>query len=125
MGKQEKTMSLSHWVCWLIPSSISLRVLTCGRKLLGLWPATQESPSARWSAPTFHQPDSVILQVRAQPVPPTLRPLQRRLQGSPPGVWAGGSRAFRAEAGAARRVRLEQSGRAVSVESESCLLEVT
>lgn len=79
MGKQEENRVLSHWVCWLIPPSIPLRVLTCGRKLLGLWPATQESPSARWSAPNFHQPDSVILQVRAQPAPPP--------QG-PPGVGA-------------------------------------
>lgn len=37
--------------------------MTCGRKLLGLWPATQENSSARWSAPNFHQPDSVILQI--------------------------------------------------------------
>lgn len=93
MGKQEENHVLSHWVCWLTPHFISLRVLTCGRKLLGLWPATQESPSARWSAPNFHQPDSVILQVRAQPVTPTLRPLQRWLQGSPGGLGWGGRRA--------------------------------
>lgn len=54
--------------------SILLSILTCGRKLLGLWPATQENSSARWSTPNFHQPDSVILQVRTQPhpcLPPT------------------------------------------------------
>lgn len=67
MGKQEGNLVLSHWTCWLIPPSILLRVLTCGRKLLGLWPATKENSSARWSVPNFHQPDSVILQVRAQP----------------------------------------------------------
>lgn len=44
------------------PSSSS-RVLTCGRKLLGLWPATQDNSRARSSAPNFNQPDSVILQV--------------------------------------------------------------
>lgn len=51
-------------VVGFISLSFYLRVLTCGRKLLGLWPATQENSSARWSAPNFHQPDSVILQVR-------------------------------------------------------------
>ena len=44
--------------------SFSSRVLTCGRKLLGLWPATQDNSRARSSAPNFHQPDSVILQVQ-------------------------------------------------------------
>uniref|UniRef100_K7GHJ1 Phosphatidylinositol-4-phosphate 3-kinase catalytic subunit type 2 beta n=2 Tax=Pelodiscus sinensis TaxID=13735 RepID=K7GHJ1_PELSI len=39
------------------------QVLTCGRKLLGLWPATQDNSSARSSAPNFNQPDSVILQI--------------------------------------------------------------
>ncbi|XP_045732935.2 phosphatidylinositol 4-phosphate 3-kinase C2 domain-containing subunit beta isoform X3 [Mirounga angustirostris] len=48
---------LFHLIIW------DQQVLTCGRKLLGLWPATQENPSARWSAPNFHQPDSVILQI--------------------------------------------------------------
>ncbi|NWS02587.1 P3C2B kinase, partial [Motacilla alba] len=38
-------------------------VLTCGRKLLGLWPATQDNSRARSSAPNFNQPDSVILQI--------------------------------------------------------------
>ena len=31
MGKQEENHVLSHWVCWLTPHFISLRVLTCGR----------------------------------------------------------------------------------------------
>ncbi|EPQ19636.1 Phosphatidylinositol-4-phosphate 3-kinase C2 domain-containing subunit beta [Myotis brandtii] len=48
---------LFHLIIW------DQRVLTCGRKLLGLWPATQENSSARWSTPNFHQPDSVILQI--------------------------------------------------------------
>lgn len=92
VGEQEENHVLSHWVCGLILPSIRLRVLTCGRKLLGLWPATQENPSARWSAPNFHQPDSVILQVRAQPqsLPPTCppEPHQTQLQVFPRG-WAG------------------------------------
>ncbi|KAM9675924.1 LOW QUALITY PROTEIN: phosphatidylinositol 4-phosphate 3-kinase C2 domain-containing subunit beta-like [Dama dama] len=47
---------------WVIAPLFSFRqVLTCGRKLLGLSPATQESPGARWSVPNFHPPDSVIL----------------------------------------------------------------
>lgn len=46
-----------------VPPSVPHRVLTCGRKLLGLWPATQDNSRARSSAPNFHQPDSVILQV--------------------------------------------------------------
>lgn len=69
-GGQDENHVLCCGVCGLIPPSILLSVLTCGRKLLGLWPATQENSSARWSAPNFHQPDSVILQVRAQPPPP-------------------------------------------------------
>lgn len=40
-------------------------VLTCGRKLLGLWPSTPgKTGDARTSSPNFSQPDSVILQVR-------------------------------------------------------------
>ncbi|KAI1231018.1 hypothetical protein IHE44_0008458 [Lamprotornis superbus] len=42
-------------------------VLTCGRKLLGLWPATQDNSRARSSAPNFNQPDSVILQFTNPP----------------------------------------------------------
>lgn len=39
-------------------------VLTCGRKLLGLWPPTPgRTGDARTSCPNFSQPDSVILQV--------------------------------------------------------------
>lgn len=38
-------------------------ILTCGRKLLGLWPSTPGSGNTRSSTPNFSQPDSVILQV--------------------------------------------------------------
>ncbi|XP_074833514.1 phosphatidylinositol 4-phosphate 3-kinase C2 domain-containing subunit beta isoform X3 [Carettochelys insculpta] len=48
---------LFHLIIW------DQQVLTCGRKLLGLWPATQDNSSARSSAPNFNQPDSVILQI--------------------------------------------------------------
>ncbi|KAF3855543.1 hypothetical protein F7725_016266 [Dissostichus mawsoni] len=38
-------------------------ILTCGRKLLGLWPsAPGRTGNARTSSPNFSQPDSVILQ---------------------------------------------------------------
>ena len=84
MGEQEENHLLCHCIRWLIPHCILLRVLTCGRKLLGLWPATQENPSARWSAPNFHQPDSVILQVRLQPRGPPSYPLLRTAQESAP-----------------------------------------
>lgn len=39
-------------------------ILTCGRKLLGLWPSTPGSGNTWSSTPNFSQPDSVILQVR-------------------------------------------------------------
>uniref|UniRef100_A0A8C8AJJ4 Phosphatidylinositol-4-phosphate 3-kinase catalytic subunit type 2 beta n=1 Tax=Otus sunia TaxID=257818 RepID=A0A8C8AJJ4_9STRI len=48
---------------WVTTPLFNFRVLTCGRKLLGLWPATQDNSRARSSAPNFHQPDSVILQI--------------------------------------------------------------
>ncbi|XP_016159570.1 PREDICTED: phosphatidylinositol 4-phosphate 3-kinase C2 domain-containing subunit beta [Ficedula albicollis] len=48
---------LFHLIIW------DQQVLTCGRKLLGLWPATQDNSRARSSAPNFNQPDSVILQI--------------------------------------------------------------
>uniref|UniRef100_A0AC11AXF7 Phosphatidylinositol-4-phosphate 3-kinase catalytic subunit type 2 beta n=1 Tax=Ovis aries TaxID=9940 RepID=A0AC11AXF7_SHEEP len=60
-NKQRRVPEALGWVT--APLFNFRQVLTCGRKLLGLWPATQESPSARWSAPNFHQPDSVILQI--------------------------------------------------------------
>ncbi|KAK2505892.1 hypothetical protein MC885_013584 [Smutsia gigantea] len=60
-NKQRRVPEALGWVT--TPLFNFRQVLTCGRKLLGLWPATQENPSARWSAPNFHQPDSVILQI--------------------------------------------------------------
>uniref|UniRef100_A0A672V5B2 Phosphatidylinositol-4-phosphate 3-kinase catalytic subunit type 2 beta n=1 Tax=Strigops habroptila TaxID=2489341 RepID=A0A672V5B2_STRHB len=48
---------------WVTTPLFNFRVLTCGRKLLGLWPATQDNSRARSSAPNFNQPDSVILQI--------------------------------------------------------------
>ncbi|XP_028924891.1 phosphatidylinositol 4-phosphate 3-kinase C2 domain-containing subunit beta isoform X1 [Ornithorhynchus anatinus] len=60
-NKQRRVPEALGWVT--TPLFNFRQVLTCGRKLLGLWPATQDNPSARWSAPNFHQPDSVILQI--------------------------------------------------------------
>ncbi|XP_005375370.1 PREDICTED: phosphatidylinositol 4-phosphate 3-kinase C2 domain-containing subunit beta [Chinchilla lanigera] len=60
-NKQRRVPEALGWVT--TPLFNFRQVLTCGRKLLGLWPATQENPSTRWSAPNFHQPDSVILQI--------------------------------------------------------------
>lgn len=59
--KQRRVPEALGWVT--TPLFNFRHVLTCGRKLLGLWPATQENSSARWSTPNFHQPDSVILQI--------------------------------------------------------------
>lgn len=90
VGEGEENHLLSYLLI-LLPAPILLRVLTCGRKLLGLWPATQENPSARWSAPNFHQPDSVILQVRPQlQLPPThcSRLLKSQLQVFRLEVWS-------------------------------------
>lgn len=80
-----------HSGCWLISLSFYLRVLTCGRKLLGLWPATQENSSARWSAPNFHQPDSVILQVRPSLFPIRLSQGTRVSSKAPSELWVGTS----------------------------------
>ncbi|XP_027726675.1 phosphatidylinositol 4-phosphate 3-kinase C2 domain-containing subunit beta isoform X2 [Vombatus ursinus] len=60
-NKQRRVPEALGWVT--TPLFNFRQVLTCGRKLLGLWPATQDNPSARWTAPNFHQPDSVILQI--------------------------------------------------------------
>uniref|UniRef100_A0A452SJS8 Phosphatidylinositol-4-phosphate 3-kinase catalytic subunit type 2 beta n=1 Tax=Ursus americanus TaxID=9643 RepID=A0A452SJS8_URSAM len=63
-SEANKQRRLPEALGWVTTPLFNFRqVLTCGRKLLGLWPATQENPSARWSAPNFHQPDSVILQI--------------------------------------------------------------
>lgn len=65
-GAEEKSRRRSvealGWVT--MPLFSFTHVLTCGRKLLGLWPSTSEkSGNARTSSPNFSQPDSVILQV--------------------------------------------------------------
>ncbi|XP_017550179.1 phosphatidylinositol 4-phosphate 3-kinase C2 domain-containing subunit beta [Pygocentrus nattereri] len=61
-GKQKaRSMEALGWVT--MPLFNFRHVLTCGRKLLGLWPSTPGSGNARSSTPNFSQPDSVILQV--------------------------------------------------------------
>ncbi|XP_044301541.1 phosphatidylinositol 4-phosphate 3-kinase C2 domain-containing subunit beta isoform X1 [Varanus komodoensis] len=60
-NKQRRIPEALGWVT--TPLFNFRQVLTCGRKLLGLWPATQGPSSARSSAPNFNQPDSVILQI--------------------------------------------------------------
>ncbi|XP_041835895.1 phosphatidylinositol 4-phosphate 3-kinase C2 domain-containing subunit beta isoform X2 [Melanotaenia boesemani] len=60
-GKQRRSMEALGWVT--MPLFNFRHVLTCGRKLLGLWPSTPGSGNARTSSPNFSQPDSVILQV--------------------------------------------------------------
>ncbi|XP_063153608.1 phosphatidylinositol 4-phosphate 3-kinase C2 domain-containing subunit beta isoform X2 [Candoia aspera] len=60
-SKQRRIPEALGWVT--TPLFNFRQVLTCGRKLLGLWPATQGPSSARSSAPNFNQPDSVILQI--------------------------------------------------------------
>uniref|UniRef100_A0A8D0D8X9 Phosphatidylinositol-4-phosphate 3-kinase catalytic subunit type 2 beta n=1 Tax=Sander lucioperca TaxID=283035 RepID=A0A8D0D8X9_SANLU len=61
-GKQRRTAEPLGWVT--MPLFNFRHVLTCGRKLLGLWPsAPGRTGNARTSSPNFSQPDSVILQV--------------------------------------------------------------
>nr|XP_056701617.1 phosphatidylinositol 4-phosphate 3-kinase C2 domain-containing subunit beta [Euleptes europaea] len=60
-NKQRRNPEALGWVT--TPLFNFRQVLTCGRKLLGLWPATQGPSSTRSSAPNFNQPDSVILQI--------------------------------------------------------------
>ncbi|XP_028284836.1 phosphatidylinositol 4-phosphate 3-kinase C2 domain-containing subunit beta [Parambassis ranga] len=61
-GKQRRSMEALGWVT--MPLFNFRHVLTCGRKLLGLWPSTPgRSGNARTSSSNFSQPDSVILQV--------------------------------------------------------------
>ncbi|XP_041638490.1 phosphatidylinositol 4-phosphate 3-kinase C2 domain-containing subunit beta [Cheilinus undulatus] len=60
-GKQRRSIEALGWVT--MPLFNFRHVLTCGRKLLGLWPSTPGSGNARTSSPNFSQPDSVILQV--------------------------------------------------------------
>ncbi|XP_054866605.1 phosphatidylinositol 4-phosphate 3-kinase C2 domain-containing subunit beta isoform X3 [Amphiprion ocellaris] len=61
-GKQRRSIEALGWVT--MPLFNFRHVLTCGRRLLGLWPSTPgRSGNARTSSPNFSQPDSVILQV--------------------------------------------------------------
>ncbi|XP_061075129.1 phosphatidylinositol 4-phosphate 3-kinase C2 domain-containing subunit beta [Conger conger] len=60
-SKQRRSTEALGWVT--MPLFNFRHILTCGRKLLGLWPSTPGSGSARSSTPNFSQPDSVILQV--------------------------------------------------------------
>ncbi|XP_067102531.1 phosphatidylinositol 4-phosphate 3-kinase C2 domain-containing subunit beta [Osmerus mordax] len=60
-GKQRRSIEALGWVT--MPLFNFRQILTCGRKLLGLWPSTPGSGNARSSSPNFSQPDSVILQV--------------------------------------------------------------
>ncbi|KAK2915575.1 phosphatidylinositol 4-phosphate 3-kinase C2 domain-containing subunit beta [Channa argus] len=61
-GKQRRSIEALGWVT--MPLFNFRHILTCGRKLLGLWPSTPgKSGNARTSSPNFSQPDSVILQV--------------------------------------------------------------
>ncbi|KAM3622198.1 uncharacterized protein V6R79_021703 [Siganus canaliculatus] len=61
-GKQRRSIEALGWVT--MPLFNFRHVLTCGRKLLGLWPsAPGRTGNARTSSPNFSQPDSVILQV--------------------------------------------------------------
>ncbi|KAM7421797.1 hypothetical protein PAMA_010039 [Pampus argenteus] len=61
-GKQRRSIEALGWVT--MPLFNFRHVLTCGRKLLGLWPSTPgRSGNARSSSPNFSQPDSIILQV--------------------------------------------------------------
>uniref|UniRef100_A0A3Q3WXX0 Uncharacterized protein n=1 Tax=Mola mola TaxID=94237 RepID=A0A3Q3WXX0_MOLML len=61
-GKQRRNVEALGWVT--MPLFSFRHILTCGRKLLGLWPSTPgRSGNARTSTPNFSQPDSVILQV--------------------------------------------------------------
>uniref|UniRef100_A0A8C0GS11 Phosphatidylinositol-4-phosphate 3-kinase catalytic subunit type 2 beta n=1 Tax=Chelonoidis abingdonii TaxID=106734 RepID=A0A8C0GS11_CHEAB len=62
-NKQRRLPEALGWVTTPLFNFRQYVILTCGRKLLGLWPATQDNSSARSSAPNFNQPDSVILQI--------------------------------------------------------------
>ncbi|XP_068170480.1 phosphatidylinositol 4-phosphate 3-kinase C2 domain-containing subunit beta isoform X2 [Antennarius striatus] len=61
-GKQRRSIKALGWVT--MPLFNFRHVLTCGRKLLGLWPsAPGTTGNIRTSSPNFNQPDSIILQV--------------------------------------------------------------
>uniref|UniRef100_A0A3Q3A7S7 Phosphatidylinositol-4-phosphate 3-kinase, catalytic subunit type 2 beta n=1 Tax=Kryptolebias marmoratus TaxID=37003 RepID=A0A3Q3A7S7_KRYMA len=61
-SKQRRSIEALGWVT--MPLFSFRHILTCGRKLLGLWPSTPgKSGNARTSSSNFSQPDSIILQV--------------------------------------------------------------
>ncbi|XP_076860099.1 phosphatidylinositol 4-phosphate 3-kinase C2 domain-containing subunit beta isoform X2 [Brachyhypopomus gauderio] len=60
---KQKTRSIEALGWVTMPLFNFQHVLTCGRKLLGLWPSTDGMGNARSSTPNFSQPDSIILQV--------------------------------------------------------------
>uniref|UniRef100_A0A4W3JDL4 Phosphatidylinositol-4-phosphate 3-kinase catalytic subunit type 2 beta n=1 Tax=Callorhinchus milii TaxID=7868 RepID=A0A4W3JDL4_CALMI len=60
-NKQRRAAETMGWVT--MPLFNFRQVLTCGRRLLGLWGASQGMILTRSSASNFTQPDSVILQI--------------------------------------------------------------
>ncbi|XP_053562671.1 phosphatidylinositol 4-phosphate 3-kinase C2 domain-containing subunit beta [Bombina bombina] len=59
-SKQRRNPEALGWVT--TPLFNFRQVLTCGRRLLGLWPTTKHG-SASFSTPNVNQPDSIILQI--------------------------------------------------------------
>ncbi|XP_078098186.1 phosphatidylinositol 4-phosphate 3-kinase C2 domain-containing subunit beta isoform X2 [Mustelus asterias] len=60
-SKQRRTAETMGWVT--MPLFNFRHVLSCGRKLLGLWPSCQRTIHTTLTACNFIQPDSVILQI--------------------------------------------------------------
>ncbi|XP_041051192.1 phosphatidylinositol 4-phosphate 3-kinase C2 domain-containing subunit beta [Carcharodon carcharias] len=60
-SKQRRTAEAMGWVT--MPLFNFRHVLSCGRKLLGLWPSCQRTILTTLTACNFIQPDSVILQI--------------------------------------------------------------
>ncbi|XP_038675514.1 phosphatidylinositol 4-phosphate 3-kinase C2 domain-containing subunit beta [Scyliorhinus canicula] len=60
-SKQRRTAETMGWVT--MPLFNFRHVLSCGRKLLGLWPSCQRTILTTLTACNFIQPDSVILQI--------------------------------------------------------------
>ncbi|XP_067913537.1 phosphatidylinositol 4-phosphate 3-kinase C2 domain-containing subunit beta isoform X2 [Heterodontus francisci] len=60
-SKQRRTAETMGWVT--MPLFNFRHVLSCGRKLLGLWPSCQQTILTTLMACNFIQPDSVILQI--------------------------------------------------------------
>ncbi|GCC37844.1 phosphatidylinositol 4-phosphate 3-kinase C2 domain-containing subunit beta [Chiloscyllium punctatum] len=60
-NKQRRTAETMGWVT--MPLFNFRHVLSCGRKLLGLWPSCQRTILTTLTACNFIQPDSVIIQI--------------------------------------------------------------